>query len=90
MMTMYAKHFVLNTERLKYRVVIGGIFIVSYFIFNFWLGARTTNIFELVMIPGILSILDCLINVTYYTDTRRKLFLTPQIHTKTYTVFLRK
>jgi hypothetical protein len=53
---MYAKHSVLSTERLKYRFVIGGLF---------WLGARKTNIFELVMIPGILSILDCLINVTY-------------------------
>ena len=33
-MTIYTKHFVLNTERLKYQVVIGGLFIVFYFIFN--------------------------------------------------------
>jgi hypothetical protein len=40
-MTRYAKHFVLNTERLKYRVVIGGLFIFPYFIFN--LMARSEN-----------------------------------------------
>jgi len=41
MISMYVKHFVLNTERLKYRDVIGGLFIVSYFIFN--LLARSEN-----------------------------------------------
>jgi hypothetical protein len=50
---MYVKHFVLNTGRLKYRDVIGGLFIVSYFIFNplarsendkyFWTGYDSWN-----------------------------------------------
>jgi hypothetical protein len=52
-MTVYAKYFVLNTEQLKYRVVIGGLFIVSYLIFNiltrsekdkhFWTGYDSWN-----------------------------------------------
>jgi hypothetical protein len=64
-MIMYAKHFGLNTERLNTELwsAVFLVFLPSFTIF--WLGARKTNIFELVVIPGILSILDCLINVTY-------------------------
>jgi len=65
MTTMCAKCFVLNIERLKYQAVIGGFFFLFLTLFLiFWLGEKTANIFELVMIPGILSILDCLIKVT--------------------------
>jgi hypothetical protein len=66
MTTMCAKQFVPNTERLKYQAVIGGCFLLFLtLLLIFWPGERTANIFKLVMIPGILSIFDCLIKVTY-------------------------
>jgi len=66
MTTMCAKHFVPHIERMKYQAVIGGRFLLFLTLLLIcWLGERTANIFELVMIPRILSILYCLIEVTY-------------------------